>query len=155
MTTATAPSETTPSFKITRDWILAGHAVFTVHNAAGKHYTYRVIRKAEDFQPIRYFISLLGDSETYFYVGIVDPETLGVRLTKKSRFTKETTAYRVAVWALALVAAGRGLPAGYGLNSAGRCGRCGRELTHPDGIDAAGYRHGYGPECWKIITEGR
>lgn len=144
-------------FKITREWLLAGNAVFTVHNADGKHYTYRIIRKpgTATYLPV-YLISLFGgpDNQTdFYYVGIVDPETLAVRLTKKSRFHETTTAYRVAAWALRLIAAGAEPPAGYGINSAGRCGRCGRELTHPDGVDAAGYRHGYGPECWKILTE--
>jgi hypothetical protein len=145
------------TFKITAKWLLSGNAVFTVHNATGTHYTYRILKKPSQREPGRhtFFLSLLTgpDNETnYNYVGVVESD-LSIRLTKKSKYHPKALPVRVVNWALACIHVGKELPAGYGIDGAGRCGRCGRELTHPDGVSDDGYRHGYGPECWKTIQD--
>jgi hypothetical protein len=162
MTTTTEHAHT---FKVTRQWVLAGKAIFTVKNNSGEHYTFKVSRvhKENDARPPVWFMSMLTgpDNEadsSYAYIGIVlnvtnEAVPLDVKLTAKSRFVPATTAYRVARWALARICLG-GLPEGYSIDGNGRCGRCGRMLTHPDGIADDGYRLGFGPVCWEQMGGG-
>lgn len=120
-----------------------GNATFTVSNATGTHYTYKVSRPDED-KP--YFVGLLTgpDNEaSYTYMGLLDPNTLQVRLTKASKYNLQSTPYRVINWALGKVAHGTPLPSGYAIQHEGKCGRCGRKLTTPESIE-----RGIGPECW-------
>lgn len=144
---------TLEGFTITPDWIMAGKAIFTVSNGQGEHYTYSVKRGKDngDGRPAVWFVSLLTGPDNmsdYTYVGCLLPRTGGVRLTRASRLTESSTPYRVVDWALKRLWAGIPLPEGYSLNGEGRCGCCGRRLTHPDGVDDAGYRLGYGPTCY-------
>lgn len=145
--------ETAPSFKITRDWLVAGKAIFTVHNDKGEHYTYKISRKEgnERFPKPVWFVSVLTDGNNdgdYTYLGMLDSTTGVVRLTAASRFNLRSPAYRVVKWAAALVFEGRDFPPNYGIAGCGRCGRCGRTLTHPDGVTDAGYRLGFGESCF-------
>lgn len=164
MTTATH------QFKITRQWLLAGNAIFTVKNDKGEHYTYRV-RKVEDQanqRPPVWFLSLLTGPDndcdsSYHYIGMLtfpnwthtqpidDLYTIVVKLTKKSKFHPDTTCVKVAQWAINRVCDGKAVPAGYSIDGCGRCGKCGRLLTHPDGVADDGYRHGFGPVCWEAM----
>lgn len=141
-------------FTLTKDWLTAGDARFTVHNNSGDHYTYR-IRKLDDGwrrgpRP-RWFVSVLTAPDNYTYLGCLNPTNGKVSITCASQFTTDSRAARVINWALRLVWTGTTFPDGYGLCGEGRCGRCGRPLTHPDGVADDGYRHGFGPECWKHI----
>jgi len=133
---------------VSKAFVLAGDAIFTVANGKGQRYTYRVRRVEKD--PAKgpvWFVSLLtGPQNThdYTYLGMV-VETLGgltVRLTKASKLTVDSLPVRVAVWALRIVSTGHPVPAGYGIHHEGRCGRCGRLLTVPESIVS-----GFGPEC--------
>jgi len=142
---------TIEGFPITASWVRAGKAVFTVHNDKGDHYTYKVTRKDEKGRAPVWFVSLLSGPDNmsdYTYVGVLNAANGSVRLTRASRFNDTSRPYMVVDWALRNVWAGKEFPAGYGINGEGRCGRCGRRLTHPDGVDDSGYRLGYGPECW-------
>ncbi len=146
-------------FKITAQWVLAGKAIFTVHNDKGEHYTFRVSKKEDEnsVRPPVWFINVLAGPDNlndYQYLGMVVPNTLNVRLTKASRFREDSTIVKVVRWALGKVAAGADFPAGYGINGCGRCGRCGITLTRPEGIDPAGYRFGFGPTCWAKMQGG-
>jgi hypothetical protein len=122
----------------------AGKAIFTVSNASGQHYTYRIGHK-DDTQP--FFVGLLTGPQNdtdYTYMGIFNPENNDVRLTKKSTYTEDTTAVKVIRWALKKVLTGSELPPGYSIQHAGKCCCCGRTLTTPESVDK-----GIGPECEK------
>lgn len=136
---------------VTKTFVLGGRAVFTVHNPTGQHYTYRVVLKQEGTRPGVFFVNLLTGPENttdFTYLGILDPSGPGIRLTNKSKLRADSTPVRVLVWALRQIWAEREIPTGYGINHEGRCGRCGRVLTRPEGVDQGGYRFGFGPECW-------
>lgn len=149
------------TFELTSTFLLAGKAIFTVHNASGEHYTFRVKKLDRDDRGPIYFLSVLHgpdneDDDSWHYVGIVT-NIGGVRLTKASRHPAESKLVRVATWAIGKIFAGTtsDVPDGYGIHSEGRCGRCGRLLTHPDGVSDTGYRHGFGPACWNKIKTGK
>lgn len=151
-------------FSITREWVLAGNAVFTANNPEGTAYTFRVKRVDDETgkRPPVWFGSLLTGPEndndgSYTYVGIVRPEDGSLKLTRASKLTDDTMAVRVFRWSLKTIWAGLAdkLPPGYGINGAGRCGRCGRMLTRPEGIAPDGYRLGFGPECWERMGGGK
>ncbi len=130
---------------LTKDFVLAGQAVFTVTNPVGEYYTYRVDRVADEGKPARYFAKLLtgpDNTSDYTYLGMVDEITSRVVLTRASRYTADSRPYRVLDWALSKVWECKELPAGYSLRHIGRCGRCGRPLTTPDSLDI-----GLGPIC--------
>lgn len=142
-------------FTITPAWVQAGKAIFTVSNNRGEHYTYKVSKGKDESKPPIWFVALLTgqDNESdYTYMGVLSPQTGDVRLTRASRYTADSVPYRVIRWALAQLWAETPLPVGYAIAGEGRCGRCGRLLTHPDGVNSDGYRLGYGPECYKHVS---
>jgi hypothetical protein len=154
---------TLPQFTITRQWVLAGKAIFTVKNATGVHYTYRVTKgkPSEKYPTPGYFLALLTgpDNENdYTYVGMVKPliddgiHPLTVKLTQASKFTEDSLTVKVANFAFRVICNTQPMPAGYSIDGEGRCGRCGRLLTHPDGIANDGYRLGFGPVCWELMN---
>lgn len=133
---------------LTRVFALAGAAVFTVANPAGERYTFRVsVKKAEhgDARPPVWFVGWLSgpnNEADYSYLGMLDPDAGTVRPTRASKASPDSRVFRVAQWALGVLWGRTALPAGYALEHAGRCGRCGRTLTVPESI-----RTGFGPEC--------
>lgn len=140
---------------LSRQFITAGRAVFTVHNASGEHCTFRVKKskpRGEYTQPA-YFASVLTgpDNESdYTYLGLLDPQTGEVRLTAKSKYSDDSRPVRVLRWAIGRIYhyPHEPLPAGYGIHHEGRCGRCNRTLTTPESVDL-----GIGPECMKKVMK--
>lgn len=132
--------------RLSRAFVLAGRAIFTVRNPQGVRYTFRVKGlESTESRPAAYFVNLLtGPNNTgdYTYVGLLDAATGTIRLTAKSRLTEDSTPLKVARWALRVIWTGADAPAGYSIQHAGRCGRCGRVLTVPESIAT-----GLGPEC--------
>lgn len=130
--------------------IFAGRATFTVHGP-DVHYTFKV-SKPKGKQV--YFVNLLTGPDNlsdYTYIGVLDKD-LFLRLTRASRFRADSRPVKAFNWAMKVIGEGkRVLPEGYGINHAGRCMRCARPLTHPDGIDPNGPRYGYGQECFDKI----
>ena len=146
-------------FPVTVDWIIAGKAIFTIYNGDGEHYTYKVSRKDNDAsgRPPVWFVSLLTGSDNhddYTYLGMLSSVTGKFHTTRASRMSATSTPVKVISWALQYVWGGWNMPHGYGIKGEGRCGRCGRRLTHPDGVADDGYRLGYGPHCWAKICGG-
>lgn len=143
---------------ITKEFITAGKATFTLEvapawaaaNGTPSHWTFKVRGKDLDDGSGKkiYFVSLLAgpDNESsYAYLGVLNPETGEVRLTKASKFAETATVVRVLRRALARIWAGeQGAieAAGFRLHHEGRCCRCGRLLTVPSSIES-----GIGPEC--------
>lgn len=156
---ATATATTSEEWTPTTEFFLAGSARFTVHNAKGEHYTYRIDRKDNRLGGSIWFISVLSGpdndaDDSYRYLGVVRADGT-IKTTNKSQGAENTRSFKVAAWALKMVWQGKSLPEGYGINHAGCCGRCGRTLTRPEGIDPKGYRFGFGPVCWEKVTEER
>lgn len=132
----------TATHTVSREFVLAGKAVFTVENAKGDYYTYRV-KKAKDSEV--WFASLLigpDNEHSYTYLGLVDAG-LRLRLTAKSKMLPTSVPVRVLEWALRKIATGSELPDGYAIHHVGRCGRT---LTVPESIES-----GIGPECAKHL----
>ena len=142
---------TLESFTVRPNWVLAGKAVFTISNDSGDHYTYKVVKKEDKGRAPVWFVSLLSGPDNmsdFTYVGVLNMATGATRLTRASRFTPTSTPYRVVDWFLRKLWSQTPLPEGYSISGEGRCGCCGRRLTHPDGVADDGYRHGFGPSCW-------
>jgi hypothetical protein len=133
---------------LTKDFVLAGRAVFTVSNAVGERYTFKVVHKDGAKGPV-WFVSLLTgpDNESdYSYLGILDAWSAEVVLTRASRYKCDSKPVKVLQWACKMIWSERALPAGYKMHHEGCCGRCGRPLTVPESIES-----GFGPECVKKV----
>lgn len=135
---------------ITKEFVLAGRAVFTVENASGEYYTFRVGHKEANGQwPETWFLSLLTgrDNENdYTYLGILTPSG-EIKLTRKSPFQADAKPIKVASWAIRQVWSQNQLPEGYKIRHEGKCCRCGRTLSTPESLNS-----GWGPECRKKIN---
>ena len=134
--------------QIGQAFITAGHAIFTLVGT-GSRFTYKVNRKDPEpgsrYTQPTYFVALLtgSNNETdYSYLGLLDPTTGQVRLTKGSRMTPDAPAVKAITWALPLIFAGKKMPPSFAIMHEGRCGRCGRTLTVPESIIT-----GFGPDC--------
>ena len=147
---------------VSQEFVLAGDAIFTVSNGKGDHYTFRVTRKASRgaanvrrYGEWCWFVSVLkgpDNGSDYLYLGIVDAKRGSLRLTGKAGLPAESVPVKVLIWALRHIWAGSrdsDLPAGYSIQNAGKCGRCGRLLTTPDSLEC-----GIGPECRKLTGGG-
>lgn len=147
---------------ITKAFVLAGHAIFTVDNGE-VHYTYRVVKVTGKAQgvyakpgavyPPSYYASVrTGAAEdAYTYLGALRTERgegyPEVALTRSSHYRHTDLAVRVLCWALRVIWAdghwhGAALPERYRIQHEGRCGKCGRSLTNPESIAS-----GIGPVC--------
>lgn len=135
-----------------RRFLLAGLATITLKSlASGNHYTYRVMKAESRGVPAfddaeKWFVSVLTDGDTYVYVGMIDPvRAPNLRLTKASKFSEDAGCVKAFRYFYAYLCAGRVAPK-LEVRHEGHCGRCGRELTHPDSID-----RGIGPDCWATM----
>lgn len=135
---------------LSKQFVTAGKAIFTVTNPKGDHYTYRVRHKeANNGYPEAWFVELLtgpDNTEDYEYMSMLVAETGRLRLTKGSKLTAESLPFRVAEWGLKMIWAGSELPEGYAINHEGYCGRCGALLTVNASVES-----GFGPECIKKV----
>lgn len=138
-----------------RQFVTGGHATVTIVGRANR-YTFRVDRvdPSGSYSQPAWFISLLTGPDNlsdYHYVGMFDPASGQIRLTRKSRYTAESTPVRAWNWIMAIVWSGRMPAAGSGAEvwHIGRCGRCGRALTVPASIAS-----GFGPECMAKMNGG-
>jgi len=135
---------------ITKDFVTAGKAIFTVHNPTGTHFTYRVQAQPSIFnkdETVHMIGVLVGPDNTkdYRYLGMLNPNG-SIRLTKKSKFDANDLPFKVLKWAFQVIWTQSDIPSGYGIKHEGMCGRCRRKLTTPESIDS-----GFGPECIKKV----
>jgi len=134
---------------ISPEFVIAGRAVFTVHNANNEHYTFKVTHKEASgkFQETWFVNLLTGPDNTsdYTYIGMMD-KACNFRLTKGSKLSEDSKPVKVFKWAMKVIGGNSQLPEGYGIKHEGACGRCGRALTVPESLD-----NGIGPECMKIM----
>lgn len=139
---------------VTPAFVLAGDATITVSNGQDTHFTYNIYKAdpTPEYPKEAFFVSVLSGPDVYLYMGKVevriDKPSLDpmIKLTSRSRVKHTADSYRVGQWALrAIWQVARGtytMPEGYSIKHDGRCGRCGRALTHPASLDT-----GLGPEC--------
>ncbi len=138
---------------ISKTFVTAGDAIFTVACPDGTHHTYRVQHvEANDRYPASYFVKLLtgpDNTSNYSYLGKLDEHTSQTRTTAKSCAAQDSFAVRLLnrvlarVWGDDHAAYERH---GYKTHHCGRCGRCGRRLTVPASVES-----GIGPECARIM----
>jgi hypothetical protein len=139
------------------DFVKAGSALFTVkfpQPIQGRtHYTYKVERVDGNYmgkETVTYFVKLMTGSDntdylSYSYLGIMCSTTGWVKLTAKSCVKDGAFAYKVIQRVLNRLAKNESFmiaDAGWTVMHEGKCGRCGRKLTHPTSIET-----GIGPEC--------
>lgn len=158
---------------ITRSFILAGKAIFTVEppaefvrdhakaqqlpsgvSVAGcrSHYTYQ-IENVPDGNPDFRFVNLLkgpdNDSD-YFYLARLTVKDGFLLPSRKVQHIEKTWGFRIVASTLAAIWENRQADierAGWKVHHAGRCGRCGRTLTTPESVES-----GFGPECRELIN---
>ena len=159
---------------ISKSFILGGKAIFTIEPSpefvalhakaeplddgrilpsCRSHYTYK-IEKVEDNPEICFAYALKGrDNENdYFYLGVVRIDGGELFAGKEREIMNEVHNFRILRRVLLAIWQGRENEieaAGWKVNHAGKCCRCGRKLTTPESIES-----GIGPECRKFITCG-
>lgn len=136
-----------------RKFITSGKATFTVtSNRTGQHFTYRVKRASEGNA---FFVSVLtgpDNTRDYAYIGFLTPGNdhapMHLRHTRNSKVSGDAPSFKGFEWLVRMVNAGKGVSDHATLDHMGKCGRCGRALTHPESIAT-----GLGPECVKKVAE--
>lgn len=128
-------------FEGVKQHILAGNSVLTFKNIKTNiHFTFKVKKcKGKNI----WFVFYLGgpDNENDFrYLGSILKGKF--RLTKNSRCTKESKAYKAFNWIFNILKTKNGFPESIEVWHEGICGRCGRKLTVPESIE-----DGFGPVC--------
>jgi hypothetical protein len=111
----------------------------------GQHFTFRIRAKRGDETGRVFFAGLLTATDHYEYLAVLDP-TDTLRFTARSIVPAEHPAAKALAFTWRALCAGR-IPDGLILRHEGRCGACGRELTHPESIDS-----GIGPDCRKRLS---
>ena len=126
----------------THRFIFAGHAVFTLKSlVSGKHFTYMVLNQDQTFK-----VFLKVGSENFQRMGNIPISRRDdLVLPDWSRFSDDTPSVRALRWFLVHLGTGH-MPDSVNFYHAGRCGRCGRELTTPESIE-----RGLGPVCEGLI----
>jgi hypothetical protein len=144
---------------ISREFVLAGSAIFTVKTpdsspGAGRHFTFRCDKvEASDRWPESYFVKLLVGSDNendYAYLGKLDSFTGQLRTSAKSCRAANSFEVKLLNRVLARVWSGDHAAYqqhGYETMHAGRCGRCARLLTTPESLAV-----GIGPECQRKMA---
>ena len=134
---------------LTKDFFFGGAARFTVESEkSGDWRTYRLgLSKPNPRYPNpQYMLALLAgpDNENDFvYIGIVNPDTGELRLTRNSRRTESSPDVLIFRWLMKHLFSD-GLLNNGKVHHEGKCGCCGRTLTVPESIE-----RGIGPECWR------
>lgn len=138
---------------VSKEFVLAGDAIFTVEEPDSKHHTWRIEHvEADDRWPESWFAKLLtgpNNTRDYTYVGKLDPFTGQVATTAKSHRFDDSRALRLLNRVLARIWCDDHAAYeqhGFKVHHEGRCGRCGRTLTTPESCE-----RGIGPECWKLM----
>jgi hypothetical protein len=143
--------------QITKEFITAGNAHFTATNAGGRKFAYQITNQTRECQADSHGSLLVycwSGADLFEcsrgrrrYVGRLNPATGEVYISRRSRFTSDSMAYKVIQWVCNVLWTDRRFPVGYEVETNGRCGRCGHRL-----IDPTQY---FGPECQIQAIRGR
>lgn len=143
-----------------RTYVLAGHALFTVLSASGKHMTYAVSRakekadKAEENAQRPWFVRARSGEDAY--IGTLWPRPDGglrFAVATKQGVSPDAAEVKAFFWFVAQMclpeSETRLLVQAQVLHH-NVCGACGIELTHPDSIAS-----GIGPDCARRLGIAR
>lgn len=128
-----------------RAFILAGNALFTLKSLrTGKHFTFKVrgVEPQAGTPPTHWNVSVLNgpdNSRNYKWIGRITTEGSEVFLHKAGVPSAQGFNW---LWQMLKRGNAERFNEQCEFRHAGRCGRCGRLLTHPDSIQS-----GIGPEC--------
>lgn len=115
-------------------FLVAGRAVFTlVSRKTGEHFTYKFSKGRNEGV---FFASVLAGADTYRYLGIYRDGCAPISALA-AHVSANAPSLKALNWFLRHIDSPK-----VRFQHEGRCGRCGRPLTHPDSIDS-----GLGPEC--------
>lgn len=134
---------------ISKQFILAGNAVFTIELPDGDYCTYKVEHvEANGSWKEAWFVKLLvgpDNNEDFAYLGKLNDYTGQMTVTAKSCRKADDFGVRLLNRVLARIwsdDAAAFEKHGYKVHHEGRCGKCGRRLTVPESVES-----GIGPEC--------
>lgn len=133
-------------------FVLAGRAHLTLQSdKTGRHYTYRIkqaVNKQTNEPEDVWFVSRLtvADGGDFAYLGMIKDNEF--KLTKNSKLPESAKPVLAWKYFWKWIQADKIAPYLAVLHE-GRCGRCGRTLTHPESIES-----GIGPECASIMGRG-
>ncbi len=129
-----------------QEYIFAGNATITLKSKkTDTHFTYK-IRKSEDGK--LYFVRLLVSPDEYRYLACIFADRpYHLHHSAKSCSGIDAPSFQAMSYALKNLYADS-IPELLEIRHEGSCGRCGRQLTHPESID-----RGIGPECAKFMCE--
>lgn len=129
-----------------RRYVLGGRGVVTLESPSGVSYTYAFRRPLDDeFPKDIIFIYLVSSDRKLFYLGML--EELSFRLTKNSRYLKDTSPVKGAKWIARMMVEPQLVSSTHmKLYHEGVCGRCGRPLTQTSSISS-----GFGRKCLSIV----
>jgi hypothetical protein len=132
-------------------FLLAGnaHCTFRSHKT-DVHFTYHVEanKKPTTATSPTHFVQVLTGPDHYEYLGCIFQGRVYAHGHRRSRISKDAKSALAFPWVWARLVAGR-VPETCDVYHEGRCGRCGRRLTHPESIET-----GMGPECIKKAEGG-
>lgn len=124
----------------------------TVYKVKNSHFTYKVkMERSEDGVNESWYCLLLtgpDNSNSYTYMGVLNPNTGEFSLTPKSGVTNDAWSVRMLKRTLACMWKHDGASledmdrSGFYVMHCGKCGRCGRKLTVPESL-----KNGLGPIC--------
>jgi len=130
-----------------REFVAAGRATITIKSLKTEtHYTFRINSNKE--KDGMFFVKIRtsggdNDDNDYTYMGIITAPG-GFRVAGRSKFNNDSVPVKAFRFFYENVIVKGVIPANLEIRHEGRCGRCGRPLTHPESID-----RGIGPECAK------
>jgi hypothetical protein len=135
-------------------FVIAGNATFTIdipsdfcekNKTCKSHYTYKVLKWKKEEKWSIYLLAGPDNTQDFEYLGMINPETGAVKLTKKSNYKPESWPVRIVARILLRLWANemdQVTKHGFALMHEGRCGMCGKKLTTPESIEL-----GLGPTC--------
>lgn len=131
-----------------KTFALAGLATLTLRSQrTGKHYTYKIKQAVDEngTEQKLWYLRVLVDGDRYAYIGVINGREQ-IKLTARSTFTEDAPSVKAFRFFWHNICQGR-IGAELEIRHEGRCGRCGRELTHPESIDS-----GIGPVCAGLMA---
>lgn len=121
---------------------------------SNSHFTYKIKYKYNSETSEKWFVSLLtgpDNTKNYTYIGCLNPDTGELFFTAKSKISNEAWSVRLLRRVLACLwedSLDEIEKAGFDLHHEGKCGRCGKKLTHPESC-----KFGIGPICDEILSK--
>jgi hypothetical protein len=132
---------------ISSQFILAGFAKVTFKSLkTGKHFTFEVIKKANDKNNLKntvWFVRVLAGNFSH-YVGLINSQ-LKFHASKRRLGQEELDSMKAFRWSWGHLVQ-MSFPKDLEVWHEGRCGKCGRSLTDPESIAS-----GFGPKCRRSL----